>query len=184
MLRTIGKVFKFIAVFLGLFAVYVAVQPANGNIVRMATIDAPPADVFARVNDLHKWQEWSPWAKLDPDAKVSYEGPVAGYGAAFLWSGNSDVGEGKMTLVESKPNEKIKFKIDMLKPMAASSTSEFTFEPDGNSTYVIWRMTGERSFLQRAMCAIFNAEKMAGDQFDQGLANLNAVVTGKTAAAR
>ncbi len=182
MFRKIRKILIAVTVLGCIFAGYVALQPAAANMVRMATIAAPPAEVFARVNDLHKWQEWSPWARLDPDAKVSYEGPQAGYGAAFLWSGNSDVGEGKMTLVESKPNEKIKFRIDLLKPMAGSNTSEFSFEPDGNSTYVIWRMTGERTFLQRALCIIFGAEKIAGDQFEQGLANLDAAVTGKVAA--
>ncbi len=180
MLAKIRRALIVLFVLAAVFAFYVAVLPATATVARMATIAAPPAEVFARVNDLHKWQDWSPWARLDPNAKVVFEGPAAGEGAMFAWWGNSDVGEGRMTLVESKPNEKIKFRIDLAKPLAGSNTSEFMFEPEGNGTYVIWKMTGERTFLQRAMCVVFNAEKVAGDQFEQGLVNLDAVVTGKT----
>jgi len=28
-----------------------------------------------QVNDFHQWDAWSPWAKLDPDAKITFEGP-------------------------------------------------------------------------------------------------------------
>ena len=74
MIKKILKVIAVIAVIVAAFAVYVALQPAEFRIERTATIAAAPADVFAQVNDLHKWQAWSPWAKLDPQAKVTFEG--------------------------------------------------------------------------------------------------------------
>ena len=70
------------------------------------TIAAPADAVFAQVNDLHKWDAWSPWAKLDPAAKIAFDGPDAGQGAAMSWSGNDKVGEGKMTIVESQPERR------------------------------------------------------------------------------
>ena len=82
------------------FAGYVALQPAVGTVTRSATIAAPPSAVFPYVNDLHKWQDWSPWAKLDPNAKATFDGPQAGPGAIFSWSGDNEVGEGKMTIAE------------------------------------------------------------------------------------
>src|SRR5438552_10530725 len=94
-----------IAAIIVVFVVVVALQPSEFRIVRSATISAPPSDVFAQVNDFHNWEAWSPWAKLDPAAKNSFEGPSAGTGAIFKWSGNGDVGEGIMTLTESRPSE-------------------------------------------------------------------------------
>src|SRR6266446_55167 len=76
------------------FVVLVALQPANYRVVRTATISAPPAVVFAQVNDFHKWEAWSPWAKMDPDAKSTFDGPTSGVGSMFHWAGNSQVGEG------------------------------------------------------------------------------------------
>ena len=63
------------------FAAYVAMLPGEFRVVRSGKIGAPPDKVFALVNDLHKWDAWSPWAKLDPNAKNGFEGPEAGPGA-------------------------------------------------------------------------------------------------------
>lgn len=158
------------------FAAYVAVQPSAFRVVRTGKIDAPPAQVFAQVNDLHKWQAWSPWAKLDPKATNSFEGPEAGKGAAMSWAGNRDVGEGKMTIVESNPNDSITFRIDFAKPMQATNTTLFTFKPDGDGTIVTWDMSGNNTFTSRVVCTFMNMDKMVGGMFETGLGNLNKVV--------
>ena len=56
------------------FVGFVALQPAEFRVTRSATVAAPPAAVFAQVNDFHNWQAWSPWAKLDPAAKSTFSG--------------------------------------------------------------------------------------------------------------
>jgi hypothetical protein len=72
------KIFIAVVLLVVGFAVVVALQPSQFHVERTATIAAPPAAVFAHVDDLHKWEAWSPWAKLDPAAKVGYEGaPLA-----------------------------------------------------------------------------------------------------------
>ena len=58
-----------------IFLIVVALQPADFRISRSAVIAAPPAAVFEQINDFQKWNEWSPWAKLDPNAKNAFEGP-------------------------------------------------------------------------------------------------------------
>lgn len=156
--------------------VFIATRPSDFRITRSATIPAPPDMVFPHVNDLHKWQEWSPWAKLDPAAKNTFEGPASGKGAAFAWAGNSEVGEGRMTITESRPNELVRFKLDFVKPMESTADTEFTFKPDGAGTNVTWTMTGTNNFVGRAMCLVMNMDKMVGGQFEQGFANLKAVV--------
>lgn len=100
------KILIALAAIVLIFVVVVAMQPSELHVERTAEIAAPQADVFARVNDFHKWDAWSPWAKLDPAAKVGFEGPPEGQGTVMTWSGNDQVGEGKMTLVESRPGER------------------------------------------------------------------------------
>src|SRR5215831_6653477 len=106
------------------FAAFVALQPSEYRIARSATIAAPASDVFTQVNDFHKWDAWSPWAKLDPNAKTTFEGTSAGEGAVFAWAGNSQIGEGRMTLTQSRPAELIQIKLDFVQPMAGTSTAE------------------------------------------------------------
>jgi hypothetical protein len=159
-----------------LFVVVVAMQPDEFRVERTAPIAAPQAAVFQQVNDLRKWEAWSPWAKLDPEAKVSFEGPESGQGAAMSWAGNDKVGEGKMTVVESRANEEVKLKVDFVRPFQGSSSSEFAFKAAGEKTEVAWVISGQHNFIGKAFCLITNGQKMIGDDMEKGLAQLKAVV--------
>jgi uncharacterized protein YndB with AHSA1/START domain len=161
-----------IAVIVVAFVVVVALQPSEFRVARSATIAAPATVVFAQVNDFHKWEAWSPWAKLDPAAKNSFEGPSAGTGAIFRWSGNNEVGEGSMTITESRPSDRIRIKLDFAKPFEATNTTEFTFEPKGSQTVVTWSMSGTNNFIAKAFCLFNNMDKMLGGQFEKGLAQM------------
>ncbi len=158
------------------FIVIVALQPSDSRVARSATISAPPPALFAQVNYFHKWEAWSPWAKLDPAAKNSFEDPSAGTGAIFKWSSNNEVGEGSMTIMESRPSEMIKIKLDFTKPFEATNTTEFTFNPDGNQTTVTWSMFGTNNFIAKAFCLFNSMDKMVGGQFEKGLAQMKSVV--------
>ncbi|MGE0023643.1 MAG: SRPBCC family protein [Hyphomicrobium sp.] len=165
------------------FSGYVALQPSDFRIERSAIVVAPQANTFAEVNDFHNWQEWSPWAKLDPNAKGTFEGPVSGEGAVFRWAGNDEVGEGSMTLTESKPDERVRIRVDFVKPWTGTNNSEFTFKPDGPRTLVTWAIYGEQGFLGKAICLFMNPQKMIGEPMEKGLANLKTRVEGKSAPA-
>jgi hypothetical protein len=160
-----------------LFAVYVALQPSDYRVARSMTIAAPAPTVFSEVNNFHRWEAWSPWAKLDPAAKASFEGPDAGPGATFKWAGNAQVGEGSMTVIESRPSDLIRIKLDFVKPMAGTAVSEFTFKPRGDQTEVTWAMMGQNNFLSRAICMFMNQDRVIGGYFEKGLANLKSVVS-------
>lgn len=157
------------------FLIVVAFQPSDFRVTRSATIAAPPAAVFPHVNELRNWNAWSPWAKLDPNAKNTFEGPPSGKGAVFAWAGNNQVGEGRMTITESRANELVRFQLEFFKPMAGTSASEFTFKPQGNQTEVTWTMTGKNNFIAKAMCLFMSIDKMVGGQFEQGLASMKSL---------
>lgn len=163
------------------FAIYVAVQPDELVIERRETIAAAPDTVFGHVNDLHKWDAWSPWAKIDPNAKMGFEGPAAGKDAGFTWSGNDKVGEGRMTIVESRPSELVDINVAFTKPFENTTNSKFEFKPNGNQTTVTWTTSGKQNFLEKAMCIIFNGKGMLADQMEKGLAKLKAVSEGGAA---
>ena len=156
-------------------AVLIAMQPSEFRIHRSAAIAAPAPAVFAQVNDFHNWEAWSPWAKLDPAATNSFEGAPAGTGASFAWAGNSKVGEGRMTIVESRPSELVRIKLEFLKPFAATNTAEFTFKPEGERTAVTWSMYGHNNLLARAVGLVVNMDTFLGGEFEKGLASMKSV---------
>ncbi len=170
------KILIALAVVIVVLVIVVATRPPEFRITRTATISAPAPAVFAQVNDFHKWAAWNPWAKLDPAMKQTYEGAPAGAGAIYTWAGNREVGEGRMTLTESRPTELIRIKLEFLKPFKATNTAKFTFKPVGDQTVVTWTMTGENNFIAKAVSLIMNMEKMVGGQFEKGLASMKTVV--------
>lgn len=176
----ITKILIVLGVLLVVFVIIVALQPSEFRVVRAASISASPAVVFAQVNDLHNWRAWSPWEKLDPAAKNTFEGAPAGTGASLAWAGNNEVGEGRMTITESRPNELIRFKLEFIKPFAATNTAEFTFVPEGDKTVVTWSMAGKNNFMFKAAGLFMNCDKMIGGQFEKGLTDLNAVSVAAT----
>jgi hypothetical protein len=165
-----------LAVALIVFLLVVAMRPSEFRISRSASIAAPSSIVFEHFNDLHKWNTWSPWARLDPNAKQTYEGPPSGVGASFAWAGNNQIGEGRMTITESRATELILMKLEFMKPFTATHTTEFTFKPEGAATGVTWSMSGRNSFMGKAITLIMSCDKMIGGQFEQGFSNLKSIV--------
>lgn len=173
-----------LAVVVGVFLLVAALQPADYKVVRSMAIEAAPPAVFEHVNDLKKFQAWSPWADVDPNCKYTFEGPGAGSGAAFSWNGNSAVGAGKMTITESHANELIRVRLDFFKPFAGVGDTEYAFKSEANKTVVTWTMTGKKVFITKAIGLFVSMDKMLGPQFEKGLEKLKAIAeSGKVAAA-
>lgn len=150
----------------------VAMQPPSFRITRTAVISAPATTVFALVNDLHRWQAWSPWEDIDPQLKRTYAGAPAGTGAIYSWTGNNKVGAGRMTIIDSHPSDLIRLKLEFLKPFAATHLAEFDFQQEGDKTNITWSMSGRKGLLVQAMSLVVKMDKMIGSQFEKGLARL------------
>lgn len=168
----IAKILLTLAVLIGIFLVVAAFQPAEFRVERSVTISSPAAAPFAQINDLHKWLEISPYAKLDPDTRYTFEGPPAGVGASMAWVGNSKVGEGRMKITEVRANELVIMRLDFIKPFASTAMVDFTFNAAGDQTIVTWSMAGQKVFVTKAMGLIMSMDKMLGAQFEEGLASL------------
>ena len=169
-----------LAVIVVLFLIIVATRPSNFRVTRSANIAAPPEQVFPHVNELRNWEAWNPWGKLDPNCKMTYDGPPAGVGASYAWAGNNQVGEGRSTIMESKPGELVRFRLEFAKPMKATNTAEFTFQPDGDQTVVTWTMTGKNNFIGKAFGLVVNFDRMIGGQFEKGLAQMKSLAEAAT----
>ncbi|MEO8007919.1 MAG: SRPBCC family protein [Betaproteobacteria bacterium] len=164
-----------VAVIIAVFAVVVALQPAEFRVARSATMSAPAQVVYAQVEDLRKWQAWNPWQKIDPAMKLTFAGPATGPGASYTWVGNNQVGEGRLTIIESRPNDLVRIKLEFMNPFAATNTATFNFKSEGDRTTVIWSMEGRNNFIAKALHLVMNMDKMVGGQFEKGLADMKLV---------
>jgi carbon monoxide dehydrogenase subunit G len=171
MLKTI--LIAVVVVIAGVLA-FASTRPDSFSVQRATTVHAPPDKVFALINDFHRWGEWSPWEKLDPEMKRTFGGPAAGVGATYAWTGNSKVGEGRMEILKTAPASKVDIKLDFIKPFEGHNIAEFTLTPQGENTQVLWVMHGPAPFVSKLMGVFVSMDTMIGKDFEAGLANMKA----------
>lgn len=162
-------------------AVIISLRPSTFRVERSISVAAPPSVCFELVNDFRHWNSWSPWAKLDPQMTEVHSGSASGEGAVYEWQGNSEVGKGRMTIVESHPYEHIQIHLEFLEPFAAVNTTDFRFDSRGEFTEVRWIMTGDMGFVQKAMGLVMDMETYVGDDFEKGLAQMSEVASASSA---
>jgi uncharacterized protein YndB with AHSA1/START domain len=169
---------KIIAILIGLLVlgvlIFAATKPDVFRVQRSASIKAPPEKIFALINDFNAWPAWSPWEKKDPAMKRTLGTTTAGKGATYAWEGNKEVGQGRMEITEAVPSSKVALKLDFLKPFEAHNTVDFTLEPKGDSTNVVWAMQGPTPYFVKLVHVFMDMDKMVGKDFEAGLANLKA----------
>ena len=173
-----------IVVLIGIFLAFAATRPADFRVERSATLSASPAALFEHVNNHRKFTVWNPFMKLDPNVKNTYSGPESGVGAVCSWDGNRDIGAGSCTIIESKPGELVRCRMDWKRPMEGTATVDFTFKPVGDKTVVTWAMYGKNNFVGKVMSVFMDCDKMCGPQFEKGLADLGAIAASATSSAK
>ena len=151
-------------------------QPDTFSVERRLVMSAPPEKVFAQVNDFHAWEAWSPWAKLDPAMTATYSGAAQGVGAVYEWSGNSDVGSGRMAIKSATAPSEVVIALDFLTPIESHNVTTFMITPVASGTEVLWTMKGDAGYMTKLMTMFTSMDKMVGPDFTRGLEQLKAVV--------
>jgi uncharacterized protein YndB with AHSA1/START domain len=169
----IKKILGTLALLLVLLLAFAATRPDTFRVERSVSIKAPPEKVFSYLNDFQKFGAWSPWEKLDPAMQRTFSGPPIGVGSAYAWTGNNDVGAGRMEIKSVEPNARVTIQLDFLKPFEASNTTDYILQAgtDGATT-VTWAMYGPAPYVSKLMGIFVSMDAMVGKDFEQGLANL------------
>ncbi len=151
-----------------------ATRPDTFRVARSTSIKAPPEKIFPLINDFRQWPAWSPYERKDPAMKKTFSGAPTGKGAIYEWDGDKNVGSGRIEIADTTALSKVTLKLDMIKPIAAHNTVDFTLEPRGGETLVTWAMRGDVPYLAKVVHMLFDVDKMVGGDFESGLASLKA----------
>lgn len=173
-MKTVIKAFVFVLVALIVVAVGGAyLIPAETVVQRQVVIKAPPDKVFAIVGDMRRFNEWSPWAELDPATAYTFEGPASGVGQKMKWtSNNPSVGTGSQTVTEHITNSKISTALDF--GDMGQAQASVLLVPVGGDTGVTWGFkTTATGVVDRWMSLMF--DRWIGADYEKGLARLKAV---------
>jgi hypothetical protein len=182
MFEVIAIIAVVLAIAIAAILILAAGKPNTFSVERAISVKAPPEKIFPLINDFHQWVSWSPYENKDPAMKRSYSGAESGKGAVYGWEGNSNVGSGRMEILETQFLEaqsretsaasKILIKLDFFKPFEGHNTAEFTMLPQGDATNLNWVMRGPAPFISKLMQVFMNLDHMIGKDFEVGLANL------------
>ncbi len=175
MLKTILIIAAVIVVVLVAMLAYAATKPNTYRVERSARMKASPDKILSLLQDFHQWGLWSPYEKLDPKMTRTFSGSEQGPGAVYEWNGDGNVGQGRMEILEVKP-DKVTIKLDFLRPLEGHNTAVFTLVPQGEETEVTWSMHGPSKLVTKVMSTYLNLDGMIGNQFAEGLSNMKTIV--------
>ncbi|MBN2610451.1 MAG: SRPBCC family protein [Bacteroidales bacterium] len=148
--------------------------PSKIHLERSLTIKAPKEVLFNQVNNLRCWEDWSPWHKIDTAMKITYKDPFTGTGASFSWtSNNKKIGQGKITILYSKPYDSIVAEMDFMKQGTAQGYH--LFQDTDSGTLVTWGFgtdMGKNPFRKYFGLMM---DKYVGNDFETGLKNLDSI---------
>lgn len=140
------------------------------TVSRSATVNAPPAKVYALLQDPREWKRWTVWNQRDPAMAIEYSGPASGVGAAWAWKSATE-GDGKMSFTAAEPARRLGY--DLYFPdFGTTSQGDLTLDAQGAATRVTWVMHGNMGKNPLFRWLSFFTDKMVGPDFDAGLANL------------
>jgi uncharacterized protein YndB with AHSA1/START domain len=168
------KILIAVAAVIVLALVFAALKPDTFRIERSIVISALPEKLFALIDDFHEWPKWAPPDREDASMKRTYSGAASGLGAVSDWSGSGNTGTGRMQITATEPPRQVVVTVEFSKPFVAHNVNTFTLTPEGGGTRVTWAMQGSNVYMMKVMSLAVNMDKMMGQHFESGLANLKA----------
>jgi uncharacterized protein YndB with AHSA1/START domain len=156
--------------------------PSHVHVERSRVVKAKPEAVFAQINDLHNWNNWMPWNRMDPNMKITYADVTSGPGASYSWqSENENVGNGKLTITKSDPNRLVETEMDFMEHGKGSGA--FSIEEAADGTKVTWSMDSDMGNNPLFKFMGLFMDNMVGGDFEKGLEDLDNVAAANPIAA-
>lgn len=152
------------------------ILPGNVRIERSIIISASKEMIYNQVNNIQKWRLWSPLLMMDSSMIVEYSGPEKGKGAVIAYQSlNSSIGGGRIMITGSYPYDSIV--LDMNFGDNGNTTEKFILTEVDSGTRVSLIMESMLGINPVSRWFGLFADKMAGNDLEQGLANLEELVS-------
>lgn len=168
-MKKVAKIFGILAL---VFLTLPALLPAKFSMSRSIEINAPLSNVFNKLSDLNEYVKWNPFPEGDPTNTAEVSG--VGVGSSLTWKGEK-TGEGKMTITNIEPEQKVAIKMEFFKPMPGEGMVHWmTKAVSDGKTEMIWTFDQNLGYFSRYFGLIM--ESMMGQHFEKGLTNYKSLV--------
>jgi len=145
---------------------------------REVTINKPKTEVFEYVKYLKNQNNYSVWAKMDPDMKKEYLGTDGTVGFISSWdSDNEDVGRGEQEIVKIDAGKRIDYELRFYEPYETTDYAYMATEAiNKNGTVVTWGFYGKMDYPMNLMFLIYDMDEMIGPDLEEGLQSLKEIL--------
>lgn len=146
------------------------------SVTREVVINKPKVEVFNYLKYLKNQENFSVWAKMDPDMKKEFKGTDGTVGFVSSWDSKKDyVGKGEQEIKAIVPGERIEYELRFIEPFKSTSPAYIeTVALGDDKTKVIWGFKGYMGVPSNLMLLIMDFEKLLGNDLQNGLDNLKA----------
>lgn len=148
--------------------------PAEYRVERSIEIEASSDKVYAAIVDLRKWEQWSTWYRMDPNAVMTYDGPDRAIGMRVRWQ--SDIlGRGSIEITSLQFNRQVIYTVDN-PGHGIQAHGDIRIQPSENGTELTWISSGNvgLNLIDRYQLLFFD-EKL-GKDIQVGLENIKTLV--------
>ena len=180
-MNVVRRLFYIVVALVGLCLAAGLFLPKLVHVERSIATSASPATVYGIVNGFKRFNEWSPWFEMDPQAKYTYAGPESGVGAKMTWSSQqSNVGSGSQEIVAVEPDQAVRIKLEF--GGQGPSTSTLSITPEGGGSRIVWSFDAsfKDDYFGRYMGLMF--DKFIGRDYEKGLSKLKTIAEATPAA--
>lgn len=141
--------------------------PKTYSVNRTTLIKANDSTIYQNIANFNEFVKWNPWSKMEPSAKITISGPVGQPTHLYQWIGDK-TGSGQMQITNVTPNQMVNIELKFIKPIESIADTRFDIIPQGDSTKVVWTMSGENDGIMNKWMGLM-MDKMIGKDFEDGL---------------
>lgn len=162
-------------VLLLLVAIFV---PKEYKISREIVIARPQKIVFDYVKFLRNQNNYSKWAKMDPNMRTEFRGTDGTIGFVSAWdSQDKNVGKGEQEIIGITEGERIDYELRFLKPMESKDHAFMTTVAlSDSSTQVKWNFEGKMNYPMNITLLFLDLDGLLGKDLEVGLAGLKGIL--------
>lgn len=153
------------------------IAPTSFEVNRTTTINKSAEQIWPYVSNLKMMDQWSPWAKKDPDMINTFRGHDGMVGSVNYWKGDdATVGEGEQEIMKLIPNQRVETELRFKAPREDVSEAYIDLKSSGSGTDVTWTLVGKAPFPGNIFVYFMDMDKSLGADFEEGLASLKTLV--------
>jgi len=177
-MKILKKIILGVVILAGILLIIALFVKKEYSVEREITINKPRSQVFDYIKYLKNQDNYSVWARMDPNMKKEYRGTDGTPGFVSAWeSDDKKVGKGAQQIEKISEGDRIDLDLHFIKPFEGKADARMITESVAdNQTKVKWGFDSKMNYPMNIMLLFMNMDKMVGNDLQTGLDTLKSIL--------